>query len=89
MTEHRPERRTRNLTEDDIEAIIRAIDERHGHVCRFNRITEDDVYESVKFFKYLNEIMTNGRNIAAKTVLVLLITFLFGVLGAGIVSKWK
>jgi len=84
-------RRHRNLTEDDIEELLLALERRspHGHSCRFTNVSEEDFYESVKFFKTLNEGLTSGRNIIAKTILVLLITFLFGMLGAGFLAKIK
>jgi 5-bromo-4-chloroindolyl phosphate hydrolysis protein len=72
--DHRPGKqfheRERSLTAKDIDAIMAAIDERHGHVCRFNKITEEEFYESVKFFKSMNESMTSGRNLAVKTAIV-------------------
>jgi len=82
--------RKRNLTDEDIQELLIAF-EKHPrpHMCRFEGVTEEDFYESVKFFKYLNEILTSGRNIIAKTILVLLITFLFGLLGSGIITKLK
>ena len=91
---HRPEtqfhERKRSLTNNDIEDILAAFERRpHPHVCRFEKVTEADFYESVKFFKYINEGLASGKNIIAKTVLVLLVTFLFGMLGAGIISKIK
>jgi len=92
--EARPEKQFHNrrnsLTEHDIEDIIAALDKRtQGHICRFNGVTEEEFYESVRFFKSWNESLTSGKNLVARTVLVLLITFLFGAIGAGIVGKMK
>ena len=93
--EHKVEKqfheRKRSLTDEDIAQILVAFENRptHLHACRFEGVSEEDFYESVKFFKYLNEVLTSGRNIVAKTILVLLVTFLFGLLGAGIISKVK
>lgn len=84
-------RRQRNLTDDDIEELLLAIEKRstQTHSCRFINVSEDDFYESVRFFKTFNEGLTSGRNIVAKTILILLITFLFGMLGAGFIAKIK
>lgn len=82
--------RQNSLTEHDIEDIIHAFEQRPGlHDCRFKAVTEEDFYESVRFFKTMNENLNNGKNIIMKTILVLLVTFLFGVLGAGILGKIK
>jgi len=82
--------RKRSLTDTDIEEILSAF-EKHPrqHICRFEGVTEEDFYESVKFFKYLNEGLTSGKNIIAKTILVLLITFLFGLITSNIITKFK
>jgi len=93
--EHRPGRqfhdRKRSLTEADIADIMSALDARseQQHLCRFGKVTEEDFYASVEFFKSFNAGLNNGKILAAKTILVLLITLLFGVLGAGIVEKLK
>lgn len=86
-----PERRKANLTDKDIARILDAFEARlhQRHMCRFEKISEDDFYASVEFFKEFNESLKAGKAVAAKTILVLLITFLCGVLGAGIVSKLK
>ena len=81
--------RRNSLTEHDIEDIIMAIESRQSHACRFKGVTEEDFYESVRFFKIANTNLTSGKNIIMKTFLVLLITFLFGMLGAGILGKIK
>lgn len=88
---HKFHSRKRSLTDNDIEELIIAFEKRaaHPHSCRFSSITEEEFYASVKFFKNLNEALTSGRNIVAKTILVLLITFLFGMFGAGILAKLK
>jgi len=93
--EHRPEQqfheRKRSLTETDINDLIDALEKRQegAHQCRFGKVSEEDFYASVEFFKSINAGLTSGKAIAAKTVLVLLITFLCGVIGAGFVSKFK
>jgi hypothetical protein len=102
MTEHRPEQqyhdRKRSLTEADINDLLDALDKRREiekekevveHSCRFGKVTEEDFYASVEFFKSMNAGLTSGKIIAAKTVLVLLVTFLCGVIGAGLFSKFK
>lgn len=83
--------RKRNLTEHDIEAILHAFEDRvaQKHICRFTAITEEEFYESVKFFKFWNDAMSSGKNLAAKTILVLLITLVFSLLGYGIAGKIK
>jgi len=84
-------RRKRSLTEADINDILAAFEKRPhtNHLCRFEKISEDDFYASVEFFKSFNESLKAGKAVAAKTVLVLLITFLAGVIGAGFLSKLK
>ena len=81
--------RQRSLTKHDIEDIINALEASAGkpHLCRFERVTEEDFYASVEFFKSFNAGLNSGKSVAAKTILVLLITFLCGVLGAGIFKK--
>jgi len=83
--------RNRSLTDDDINDILAAFEQRpHApHMCRFEKISEEDFYASVEFFKSFNESLKAGKAVAAKTVLVLRITFLCGVLGAGIITKIK
>ena len=81
--------RRNSLTEQDINDIVAAFEEKQiriPHVCRFPGVNEDDFYESVKFFKYVNEGLTSGRNLVGKTLLVLFITFIFGATGVGIVA---
>jgi len=95
MTEHRLEQqyhdRKRSLTDADINDLLDAFDKRQDgiHQCRFGKVSEEDFYASVEFFKSINAGLSSGKAIAAKTVLVLLITFLCGVLGAGVVSRLK
>jgi hypothetical protein len=89
-TEQRPTKqyheRQRSLTEHDIEDLLEAIEKRSGHVCRFKGVSDADFYESVKFFRSWNESLNNGKGIVGKTILVVLITFLMGATGWGIVA---
>jgi hypothetical protein len=87
-----PHDKERSLTEKDIMAIITALREQPTppHLfCRFEKVSEEDFYASVEFFKEFNVGLKAGKAVAAKTILVLLITFLCGIFGAGIIGKFK
>jgi len=88
--EHRPDHQFRTranaLTEHDIEDIVNAVKNATPHTCRFGGVTEEEFYESVKFYKYWNRVLTSGGNLAAKIVFTALIVFICGVAANGFIS---
>ena len=86
--EHQYRERKRSLTDKDIQEILEAFDSRMSmHSCRFPKVTTEDFYESVQFYKHINDGITNSRNLVGKTILIILVTFILGAIGSGIVSK--
>jgi len=83
------ERRLRQISEEDISAIVSALRTSQGAecVCRFDDITVDDMREAIKFAKNMNEAMESSRRVVWKTVLILGTTLILSLLGWGIVKE--
>lgn len=82
----------RTLSEDDILAIsvaIREHNEEHFRICRFGTTDPDDLHEAIIFYRKFNEAMDESKSVVRKTVLVMLITGIAGILGVNIWSKIK
>jgi hypothetical protein len=76
----------RNLTDQDVEAIVKAID-LHNKSCRFNRVDPTEMEEAVKFVKNFNKAMEDSRGVFRRTVLVLCVGGFAALIGKGILTK--
>lgn len=78
----------RTMTDADIEAIVKAMQATTDSHCRYD-VAPDDLAEAVRFFKNVNEALENSRRTVWNTLLVLIITGLFALLGVGFWSKLR
>ena len=85
----RSERRTRNLTNEDIEEIVRQVNQSKHLDCRFTNISTDDLEEAVEFYRNFNKLMAESGSTIWKTVLVLGVGGVCSLLLLGIYSKIK
>jgi hypothetical protein len=79
--------RERNLTEADIDALVKKINEVKHLDCRFDRIASTDLEEAVEFYKNFNKLMTESGNTIWKTVLVLGVGGVASLILLGVYSK--
>ena len=79
----------RNLTDEDIEALVTALEKKSGHSCRFDNVSADDLGEAVTFYKNFNNIVSEGKTTARKTLVVITVTGAVGIAVAGAVVKLK
>ena len=79
----------RTISDSDAKAIANAISESLVHPCRFPDIHQDDLAESIKFYKSMNKVAVGIGSTVGKTVLVLLIGGLVALMSLGTVSKIK
>jgi len=85
--EHEPERRTRTLSDDDIRAIAgEIVAATAAHPCRFLEMNPDDLREAISFYKNVNKIMTESKGVFRNTIIVLVITAGFGLMGKGVLA---
>jgi butyrate kinase len=78
----------RRLSDEDISAIVAALDQRQGHVCRFT-VTPEEVEETVKFRKHINDLMSETGSTIRKTILVAGVGGLISLLVLGLYAKLK
>jgi len=89
---HIIERRTRTLTDEDIEALANALHQRandHITACRFGRIDPDKMERAIEFCERIIKVMDNSASLAGRTILVLFITAAVGSMFAGFIVKIK
>lgn len=79
----------RNLTDEDIEALVTALEKKSGHSCRFDNVSADDLGEAVTFYKNFNDIVSEGKSTARKTLVVITVTSAVGIAIAGVIVKLK
>lgn len=79
----------RHFTDADLDRFIEKIEERNAHQCRFASIPEEDLRASVDFYKNLNQAYRETNSVARKTIVTIVITSAFALLGWGFVSKIK
>ena len=79
----------RTLSDSDINAIAEAVLNHESHPCRFSAISPEDLAESVKFYKNFNKVLTETNSVMRKTIIVLLMTFLAGIISSGIAVAIK
>jgi hypothetical protein len=83
----RDERRTRSLTDADIEAIAAAVIRLQPHSCRFIEISREDLEASVRFHRTVNELMSETGSTIRKTLIVAGIGGLISLLVIGLYAK--
>ena len=83
------ERRSRNLTDADIEELVTQINKARHLDCRFDSISNDDLEEAVEFYKNFNKLMAESGSTIWKTVLVLGVGGFCSLILLGIYSKIK
>ena len=83
------ERRTRNLTDADIEELVIQINASRHMDCRSDAISSSDLEEAVEFYKNFNKLMAESGSTIWKTVLVLGVGGLCSLILLGIYSKIK
>ena len=89
---HVIERRSRILTDEDIEALADALHQRAGeHVaaCRFVRVTPEKLDRAIEFCDRMDKIIDGSASLAGKTVLILVVTAVVGTLFTGFLMKIK
>lgn len=80
----------RNLTDADVEAIAKKIsDHSVGHTCRFDRVKAEDLEEAIAFYKNFNQIVTEGKSTARKTLVAIVVSSAIGVTIIGALAKIK
>jgi len=87
--EHQEDRRqARTLSDGDVQAIAGAIIAATAeHPCRFASMNPNDMSEAIIFYKNWNRILGESKGVVAKTILVLTVTALFGIMASGFVSE--
>lgn len=89
---HMIERRSRMLTDEDVEALADALHRRAGdHVaaCRFARVTPERLDRAIEFCDRMDKIIDDSASLVGKTVLILVVTAIVGTLFAGFLVKIK
>ena len=86
---HSRERRSRNLTDEDIEHIVRRINASRHLDCRFEYIKTEDLEETIKFYKNFNKFMSESGNTIWKAFLVIGLGVIVGLVVLGIYAKIK
>ena len=81
--------RERNLTEADIEALVKKINEVKHLDCRFDKIASTDLEEAVEFYKNFDKLMAESGNTIWKTILVLGVGGVASLFLLGVYSKIK
>lgn len=80
----------RNLTNEDITALVEALNKsQEGHTCRFASISPEDLLEMVKSHKNFNDIVSEGKTTARKTLVVITVTGAVGIALTGAAVKLK
>ena len=79
----------RQLSEEDVDAIVEAIKGDGSHACRFSDVEEADLKASVDFYKHFNQIMAESGSTFRKTIIILGVGGLVTIIGLGIVAQIK
>jgi len=78
----------RKLSDEDIQAIMVAIHSvDHPRNCRFSQTTPEDMEEAIEFFRTFNTAWNESKSTIRKTLIVILVTFISGMMGAGIIVE--
>ena len=79
--------RTRNLTNEDIEEIVRQVNNSRHLDCRFDNISADDLEEAIQFYKNFNKFMSESSSTIWKAILVIGVGGVLGLIVLGIYAK--
>ena len=82
----------RTLSDEDISAITTALrghDLEHLKVCRFNITNPEDLNEALMFYRKFNEALDESKSVVRKTILVIIISTIAGLIGVGFWTKLK
>lgn len=85
-TESSTPRRRNNLTDEDIQKIVTAING-HEQSCKFDGVSPDDLKEAVEFYKNFNELMKNSKKTVLDTFLKLGVGAICSLLLLGLLVK--
>lgn len=80
-------RRSKNLTEEDLTNIVHAINKSRIHECRFTTIEEEDLRAAVDFYKNFNSIINDSKKTVRRTLLILMLTAICGLVFTGFLLK--
>ena len=78
----------RRLSDEDIAAIVTALEQRQKHVCRLT-VTPEEIEETVKFKRHINDLMSETGSTIRKTILVSGVGGLISLLLLGLYAKLK
>ena len=81
------ERRSRNLTNGDIEEIVLQLNQARHLDCRFENISTDDLEEAIQFYKNFNKFMSESSSTIWKAILVIGVGGVLGLIVLGIYAK--
>ncbi len=79
----------RNLTDEDIEALVKRLSIESAHACRFESIDKEDLRHSVEFYKNANKALSEAGSTARKTAVAAVVAGMLGIGLLGIVAKIK
>jgi len=82
-------RRSRTLTDADVQAIAAAVQGLRKHECRFDAISQEDLASTVAFKKHVNDLMAETGSTIRKTLVVVGLGGLVSLLMLGIYAKVK
>lgn len=80
-------RRRNNLTDEDIQKIVTAING-HDQNCKFTGVDPDDLKEAIEFYKNFNELMKNSKKTVFDTLLKLGVGAICALLLLGLLAKF-
>lgn len=78
------ERRRRNLTQGDIDAIVSGLEQCIHSKCKFGEVKVEDMEEAIKFYTNFNKFMEESKTTVWKTLLTLGVSGLMIVIMLGI-----
>lgn len=89
MSHPHPERRGRNLTEADIDALVTALRNDTAHICRFGDLDPKIMAEAMQFYQNFNAVFGESGKIIWRTVLTCGVGGFIIIVGMGVVAKIK
>lgn len=75
----------RRLSDEDVEAVVTALEKKQGHTCRFDQVRAVDLEEAVRFYKNVNDIIEDSKITFRKAILWGVIVLLGAIFGKGLV----
>jgi len=84
----------RNLTDDDVEAIVTALaNKQHSIACRFGHVDPKLLEQATLFYASWNESWADSKKMARRGFTILIFVFFLGIfwngLTTGLTSKWE